>query len=165
MLAASALLPDVPFVLVTPSADLPEQSLPENVTVYRDTTSERFWELLGNARLVVTPLKETGAAGLSVLLMTAIVGRLSIATSTPATQSLFPRKCHDLLVPIGDHGALARAVEKHWESPDTRCRVASEVQEFVLSQRSPALYCSLLAGIIDALATPTERPDNGGRPR
>jgi len=158
-LAAAESLPHVPFVFVTPSGDdLGPQSLPVNVRVYHDTTTERFYALLSDARVVLSPLKETRAAGLSVLLVTAIIGRLSIATSTPATRNLIPETCHETLVPMGNHKALAEAIARYWESPDLRCRLASQVQEFVLSQRSPDFYASRVAEIVGRLAG---SPDQG----
>ena len=152
-LAAAESLQHVSFVFVTPSGDdLGRESVPANVRLYQDITSERFWELLSDARIVLTPLREARAAGLSVLLMTAIIGRMSIATSTPATRNLIPGTCHETLVPGGDHEALAASIARYWESSESRCRLASQVQEFVLSQRCPEFYASRLTEIINRLA-------------
>jgi len=124
------------------------EPLPPNVDMRFDLPEETFYECVGRARLVLLPLKGSATSGLIVLLRSILMGRLVLATRTPATEGYYPSGRSDLLVAPGDPGALSALVDRYWEDAAARRDAAAAVKAHILEHRSPESYLDAIAAIL-----------------
>jgi hypothetical protein len=150
--------PDISFVGVARSKDWAHgHQFPENVHMRFDIPESDFYDCVGKARIVVLPLKSSVTAGLIVLVRSALVGRLVLATKTPATESYYPTDRHDLLVAPGDAGAFSALVDRYWDDAHARRAAAKDVKAHILAHRSPDKYLDAIAAILGAVPGCAER--------
>ena len=122
--------------------------LPANVDMRFDLPEESFYECVGQARLVLLPLKGSATSGLIVLLRSILMGRLVLATRTPATEGYYPGERSDLLVAPGDAASLSELVDRYWNDAAARREAAAAVKAYILERRSPEGYLDAIAAIL-----------------
>lgn len=146
--AVARILPDTPFVAVARRADWPAGEAAPNVRAYFDVPEGEFYSLARRARIVMLPLRSTEAAGLIVLIRSALLGRLVLSTRTPATESYYPGAQSHLLVSPGDVSAFVDLVRSFWDDAHARESAAEEIQKFILEERSPDAFVDAIASIL-----------------
>jgi hypothetical protein len=114
------------------------------VVVRYDTTHDEFLARLGNARVVLLLLRSDIPAGLIVLKKAILLGRLVIATSTPAVRPYFPPECRSLLLPRGDTEGIVRRLMAYWSEEHMRCDAAARVQAHLVETHGPVTYTARL---------------------
>lgn len=146
-------LPNVPFEVVAPRKDWPSsRSCPPNVHLRFDISEDDFYSLLEGSRLVLMPLSSTVTAGLIVLMRAALLGRVVLATRTPATETCYPRDLRHLLVKMSDEAGFCALIEAFWMNDDKRMTAAQSFQNYVYSQRSPYSFADRVATLVRRVA-------------
>lgn len=141
--------PDVRFELVAPRKDWPStRPCPPNVHLRFDTSKEEFYSLVEGSRLVLMPLNSIVTAGLIVLIRAMLLGRLVLATRTPATESCYPRELRHLLVEMGDVAGFCTLIEAFWQNDDARVMAARSLQDYVYAERSPYRFADCVAQLV-----------------
>lgn len=103
--------------------------------------------LIRDARVVVLPSR---AEGMPMILTEALAaGRPFVTTPVGGSGELAP--CEEMLVPVGDAAALARAVGNFLLDPDAAQLVGSRCQEFCRETRGPKVIDSELRGFYRGL--------------
>ena len=150
---------DARFLLVGPTDTGNPASIPEGTLV---EWGERGWirylgersdirELMAMADIVALPSYREGFP--RVLVEAAAMGKPIVTTDTAGCRDVVDDGVNGLLVPIGDAGALASAVEKLLASPDLRAQMGKaarlkaldEFDERKVTQDIIAIYDELLA--------------------
>jgi glycosyltransferase involved in cell wall biosynthesis len=132
-------------------------TIPENVTIRRNLSSQALRELYRGAAVVVLPLVNVDfPAGITALLEAQACGRpVVVSASDGIVDSLEPGGA--VVVPCDDPGALRAAVLRLIERPAEARRVAERGREGTLRDRTLARW---LAAIVEGCA----RSDEAGRP-
>lgn len=124
------------------------ERLPGNVDMRFDIPEADFYDCVEKARIVLLPLKGSTTAGLIVLVRSALLGRLVLATRTPALESYYPIGRSDLLVAPGDAQAFSALVDRYWEDAAARQAAAADVKAHILEHKSPDSYLDAIASIL-----------------
>jgi hypothetical protein len=141
--------PRISFVGVAPSQDWSSGArIPSNVEMRFDIPESEFYERLEKARIVLLPLKGSVTAGLIVLVRSALLGRLILATKTPATESYYPTDRSELLVAEGDIQAFSKLIDRYWDDAPARRAAAADVKAHILEHRSPDSYLDAVASLL-----------------
>lgn len=114
---------------------LDEAGLPPNVTVIRDALDGRSWnQIIANARVVVIPIQRRAiqAAGISVCLEAMAIGKPVVITEGVSTRGMLTESEAEI-VPAEDPAAMQQAIERIWNNPEYRDRLARRGQEYALS--------------------------------
>jgi hypothetical protein len=122
--------------------------VPDNVDMRLDVPEADFYDCVDEARLVLLPLKGSATAGLIVLIRSTLVGRLVLATRTPATESYYPAGRSDLLVDQGDARALSRLIDRYWDDAVARRAAVADVKAHILKHRGPDSYLDAIASVL-----------------
>jgi hypothetical protein len=142
---------DVPFAGVASSGNwAPALPVPENVTMEFDLAEEEFYRRVLGARLVLLPLQGTVTAGLIVLIRSVLLGRLVLATRTPAIERYYPAEYSELLAAPGDVAGLSALVRRFWAATEERHATIAAVREHILSRMSPEAYLDSLSSLLRA---------------
>lgn len=148
-IAVTRMLPDLSFVAVARRADWPAGAKPgPNVLLRFDVPEVEFYHLARRARIVMLPLRSVEAAGLIVLIRSALLGRLVLTTRTSSTESCYPESRSSLLVDVGDADGFARSIRRYWNDAEARKESAGQVQKFILDERSPEVFVDRVAAIL-----------------
>ena len=150
---------DTEFLLVGPTDEGNPASIPEETLV---EWGKRGWvrylgersdirELMAMADVVALPSYREGFP--RVLVEAAAMGKPMVTTDTPGCRDVVDDGVSGLIVPVGDAGALASAVEKLLASPDLRAQMGKaarlkaldEFDERRVTQDIIAIYDELLA--------------------
>lgn len=141
--------PDVRFEVVARRKHWPStHACPPNVHLRFDTSEEEFYSLVKGSRLVLNPLNSTVTAGLIVLMRAALLGRVVLATRTPATETCYPRELRHLLFEMGDVGGFCALIEAFWQNDDARVKAAQSLQDYVYANRSPYRFADQVAQLV-----------------
>ena len=149
MLEVAARRPKVRFELVARRKDWPPAATcPPNVHLQFDTVHKEFYRLVEGSRLVLIPLRDTMTAGLIVLMRAALLGRLVLATRTPATLACYPPELEHLLVRTGDAIGFCTLIDALWHDDDVRIEVARSLQDHVYASRTPDGFADCVADLV-----------------
>lgn len=148
VVAVAEALPEIPFMFVARQRTWPAMAVPHNVQVKFDIPHREFYEAMQGASMILVLLTdEIVTAGMMVLKHAALMGLVSICTSTPAAEAYFPDG--SLLVPKGDSTSAARLVLRYWRDLSARTTMARRIQTHVLERYGPEAY---VHGVVDALS-------------
>jgi len=126
----------------------PNVTVPDNVHVIFDTSSDEFYLSVRKARLVYMPLKGKITAGLIVLKRSILLDKLVITTDTPSIDDYYPEECRDLLL---DENAVDLAVEtimKYWNNSELRDYKLNKLKKHIEDNYSIENYVDNLLKII-----------------
>lgn len=119
--------------LVGPIDDYQPPQL-ERMSIEDSVDPRNIRPLIRSSRVVVLPSR---AEGMPMILTEALAaGRPFVATPVGGTAELAPCK-EEMLVPVGDAGALANAVERFLSDRDAAQHVGARCQEFCRETRGP----------------------------
>ena len=149
VLEVAARRPEVRFELVARRKDWPPAATcPPNVHLQFDTSDKEFYGLVEGSRLVLIPLSSTVTAGLIVLIRSALLGRLVLATRTPATEACYPAELDHLLVHTGDAIGFCTLIDALWHDDDVRVEAARSLQDHVYESRTPHEFADRVADLV-----------------
>jgi glycosyltransferase involved in cell wall biosynthesis len=131
------------FVVVSDRASTRGLEFPENVDVLYDVPYSKYLGLLENCRFVVVPLKKlVKSTGQVALLEAMALGKPVVATETTGTVDYIESGINGLLVPVGDHLQLRRAIEALLGQPDLHRTLASNALESVRQHHTFEAYAN-----------------------
>ena len=110
-------LPEISFMIIARKnlwhTELPT---PQNVEIRFDASLQEFYSEIKKSRFVILPIKGEVTAGLSVLIRSALLGKLVISTKTPSTQYYYPEICQDLLVNQNSIKKYIELIKLYWNN-------------------------------------------------
>jgi|SRR5919199_273260 glycosyltransferase involved in cell wall biosynthesis len=149
LLSVATACPDIRFKIVARRKNWGSiRNVTSNVDVLFDTSPEEFFSLAARARLIILPLVSKVTAGLIVLIKSILMGKMVIATDTPATASYYPTDCRDLLVPESDVEKMISRLKYYWLNHQERMNKATNVQNHIIQYFSPEAYAKQVSDLI-----------------
>jgi glycosyltransferase involved in cell wall biosynthesis len=107
---------------------------------------EQFRQEYANAAVVVVCTKETSnASGVTSLMESLSMGRPTIVSDNPALRDYLPPDNAVLVVPIGDHAALRKAIKYLLENPDIAEGMGRKARGFAEQRLSVARHYTDMA--------------------
>jgi glycosyltransferase involved in cell wall biosynthesis len=139
-----------PFVLATTDPFLKGLSIPENVTVYRNTFGKAAEELMKQSAAVIFPLEmTTSPAGETTLVMAMFYGKPVITTRTVTTAEYIDDGQTGYLVPRGDADAIVDAVNRLFSDPDRAEEMGRQARQSAMENHMLDVYTKKLSDVID----------------
>lgn len=149
-LMAAARRSDKKFVLATTDAFLKGLTIPDNVTVYRNTFGKAAEELMQNAAAVIFPLERIASpAGETTLVSAMCYGKPVITTRTITTEEYIEDGKNGYLVPAQDPDAIVAAINTIFSRPDQAAEIGRRARESALENHTMELYAKKIFNIMD----------------
>jgi glycosyltransferase involved in cell wall biosynthesis len=140
-----------PFVVVTTDAFLKELTIPENVTIYRNTFGNAALELMKESAAVIFPLEKTfSPAGLTAMINAMCYGKPVIATRSMATEEYIKHGETGLLVAWKDPDAIVDAVNTIFADPENANAMGRRARQTVLQNHSLENYLKKITDLIQS---------------
>lgn len=137
------------FVLATTDAFLEGLTIPDNVTVYRNTFGNAAEELMKQSAAVIFPLERTSSPAAEGTLLNAMCyGKPVIVTRTITTQEYIEDGKNGFLVSWKDPDAIVDAVNMIFSHPDKAEEIGRRARQTALESHSMDLYAKKIAHII-----------------
>ena len=148
-LMAAAKKSEKKFVLATTDAFLKGLTIPENVTVYRNTFGKAAEELMQNAAAVIFPLERIDSpAGETTLVSAMCYGKPVITTRTITTEEYIEDGKNGYLVPGQDPDAIVAAINTIFSHPDQAEEIGRRARQSALENHTMELYAKKIFNII-----------------
>lgn len=107
----AAKMPDLKFKAIFLKEQIPQgMNIPSNVDLRTNTDRNTFYEIMGNAEIMLMPLKAYSPCGLQVVQKAMLMGQNIIGTDTPSMRILIPSKEYGILTPMGDVDSMVSAI-------------------------------------------------------
>lgn len=149
-LMAAAKKSTQPFIVATSDVFIKGMTIPDNVTVYRNTFGKAADELMEQSALVIIPLERTTSpAGETTLLTAMCYGKPVIVTRTVTTEEYIEDGKNGILVPGKDPDAIFNAVDRLYSNPDQAYEMGQQARRYVLENHSMDDYAKKIAAIIE----------------
>jgi glycosyltransferase involved in cell wall biosynthesis len=153
-LAKAAAHCDAPFVGVMSGQEASRTSFPSNFAVHAEIPYDRYLHLLRRARIVVIPLQMHAYSSGQVALLEALaLGKPVICTRVLGTEDYILDGSNGLLVPPGDDGAIASAIQRVISNPRLERELAAEALQTVLREHTFERYVSRVLDIAAGLVS------------
>jgi len=137
------------FVLATTDPFLKGLTIPDNVTVYRNTFGNAAEELMEQSAAVILPLERTSSPAAEGTLLNAMCyGKPVIVTRTITTQEYIEDGKNGFLVPWKDSDAIVDAINIIFSYPDKANEIGRQARQTVLENHSMDQYAKKIAHII-----------------
>lgn len=142
----------VPLVIVCGHDQELTTPLPKHVRVHRDVSRYEYLDLLARCSFVVVPLIPAARATGQVVILEAMgVGKAVIATQTAGALDLIHHGINGLLVPPFDVPALASAMQRLVNEPETRRRFAETALQDILREHTIETHAARKLAAIEEL--------------
>lgn len=150
--AAHGLEHDV--VVVSDPLSIQDIDFPRNVEIMCDIPYARYVEILNHCAFVVVPLKKlVKSTGQVVILEAMGLGKPVIATETTGTVDYIESGVNGILVPVGDHRALRRAIDSLIAEPDLYRKIAENALRTIKKRHTFDIYVENVLRVADELAS------------
>lgn len=137
------------FVVVTSDVFLKSLTIPDNVTVYRNTFGKAADELMERSAAVIIPLEKTSSpAGETTLISAMCYGKPVIMTRTITTGEYITNGENGLLVPAHDPDAILDAINFLFNNPEKADEIARCARQTVLKNHKMDVYSKKIIDII-----------------
>ena len=121
-----------------------------NVSIGRKTPTE-LRELYARSRFVVIPLQRSDTDnGVNVILEAMAMGKPVICSRTRGQVDVVEEGVTGLFVPVGDSGALRRAILSLWNDPERASAMGRAARAYVERHHALEKFCRDVKGAIDA---------------
>jgi glycosyltransferase involved in cell wall biosynthesis len=162
LLEAMRRLPQIRLVLVASAQSVRglarPANVPSNVTVRLDIPRAEAETIIHRSRFMVLPLLHAQVPCGHVTMVTAMfLSRVILATESAGISDYVIAGHNGLVVPPGDPAALAAAIEKLWNDPDTASRLGRNGRAFALTNCTEERTIAYVRKLI-------ERLQSGGEP-
>lgn len=157
LISVAKACPEIFFKVVARQRSWPRDlTVPSNVEVLFDTNQAEFYKLVSDSRIVLLPLMGTATAGLIVQKRSIKLGKLVIATNTPATVAYYPHDCKDLLVQEADVQTMTSNLRYYWHDPDACFSKVKKLQDHLRNNFSAQAYASQISELINVSLSNSE---------
>jgi glycosyltransferase involved in cell wall biosynthesis len=130
-------LPGIQFIGVARQKYFPgSASLPGNLKMYFDTSSDEFYSLLRQSRMVFLPLNSLAPCGLIVMMKAALLSKPVIITETPSTKNYIQHNVSGKLVKMNDINDMTHSISELFDSADMRMMYTKNLKSYVLENFS-----------------------------
>jgi glycosyltransferase involved in cell wall biosynthesis len=154
LLEAMRRLPHISLVLVATAANLRGLAVPANVTVRLKIPLAEAQAVIRRSRFTVLPLLHAQIPCGHVTMVTAMFcSRAILATESSGISDYLTSGQNGLTVPPEDPAALATAIEKLWNDPETAIRLGNNGREFALAHCTEARTINYVRDLIDRVRT------------
>ena len=107
-------------------------------------------DLYAGARFVITPLRSvTYAAGVTSICEAMAMGKAVIASDSPGIRDYVTDGVSGLVVPVGDAGALRRAIQELWESLERCAAMGERNRRWVREHAATRHYVESVVALMD----------------
>lgn len=138
-----------PFVVATTDAFLKGLTIPENVTIYRNTFGAAAEKLMKESAAVIFPLEKTfSPAGLTVLISAMCYGKPVIATRTITTEEYIKQGETGLLVAWKDPDAIVDAIDTLFADQENANAMGWRARKAVLQNHTMESYSKKIMDVI-----------------
>lgn len=142
-------LPTIKFIGVARYKYFPhELSLPENLMMHFDISSDKFYSLLKQSKIVFLPLNSMAPCGLIVMMKAALLSKPVIITETPSTKNYVADNVSGRLIKMNDTNEMINAVAELYNSKDKRIVYASNLKNHILENFSTEKNAKIIKKII-----------------
>lgn len=139
------------FVLATTDAFLEGLTIPDNVTVHRNTFGNAAEELMKRSAAVIFPLEKISSPAAEGTLLNAMCyGKPVIVTRTITTQEYIEDGKNGFLVSQKDPDAIVDAINVIFSHPDQAEEIGRRARQTALENHSMDLYAKKIAHIIQS---------------
>jgi glycosyltransferase involved in cell wall biosynthesis len=146
------------FVVATTDAFLKDSTIPENVTVYRNSFGKAADELMEQSAAVILTLDRTSSPAAEATLINAMCyGKPVIVTRTITIQEYIEDGKNGFLVPWKDSDAIVDAINIIFSHPDKAEKIGRRARQSVLENHSMDLYANKVAHVIQNSLLETRR--------
>ena len=119
-----------------------------NVTVERGLSFAALRDAYAGARFVVFPLDSVDyAAGVTGMCEAMAMGKAVIVSASPGVADYVVHGVSGLVVPVGDAGALQRAIMRLWADPALAARMGAHNRRWAESELTVGVYARRVAGL------------------
>lgn len=137
------------FVLATTDAFLKGLTIPDNVTVYRNTFGNAAEELMKQSAAVIFPLERISSpAGETTLVNAMFYGKPVITTKTIITQEYIQDGQNGFLVPYQNADAIVDAIHALFSDPDKADQIGRRARQSALENHTMEIYTKKIFDII-----------------
>jgi len=137
------------FIVATTDAFLKGLTIPDNVTVYRNTFGSAAEELMKEAAAAIFPLDRiTSPAGETTLVSAMCYGKPVITTETITTREYITHGENGLLVPCKDPDAIVDAVNTLFSDPEKAAAIGRRARETALENHTMDVYAGKIVEVI-----------------
>jgi glycosyltransferase involved in cell wall biosynthesis len=138
------------FIVVTSDVFIKNLTIPDNVTVYRNTFGKAADDLMERSAAVIIPLERTSSpAGETTLIGAMCYGKPVIITKTITTQEYITHGQNGLLVPCQDPDAIVNAINTLFSDPKNADFIGRRARQTVLEKHSMNLYSRKIIDVIE----------------
>ncbi|MCG6533146.1 MAG: glycosyltransferase family 4 protein [Syntrophales bacterium LBB04] len=138
------------FAVATHDVYLKGLSIPDNVTIYRNTFGEEADALMEKSAAVILTLNRIASpAGESALVRTMCYGKPLIVTKTVVTQEYITDGQNGFLVPWKDSDAIVDAINKIFSDPEKADAIGRNARQTVLERHTMDGYAKKIIDIIE----------------
>lgn len=146
------------FIVATSDVFIKGLTIPDNVTVHRNSFGKAADDLMEQSAAVILPLDRTSSPAAEATLIAAMCyGKPVIVTRTITTQEYIENGKNGLLVPWKDPEAIVEAINSIFSDPDKADEMGRQARRYVLENHSMDLYAKKIAHIISESVPETDR--------
>jgi len=127
------------FVAVAVKSDWNNHlKIPKNVTLYFDTSQDKYYKLLENAHISIFPLRDDRVSGLVNIIKSIQYGKLTLTTKLKVTENYYPDNQKELLTPLNDLEGWVKLLQKYFEIADVDyIQLVEQMQDHLKKNFSP----------------------------
>lgn len=157
-LAASVEGLEYKVTIVSDALSIQGIDFPANVEIMCDIPYSQYLDVLHNCSIVVVPLKKlVKSTGQVVVLEAMGIGKPVIATQTTGTVDYLDSGVNGILVPVGDHRALRRAIDSLISDPDLYRKLAENALATIRKRHTFDIYVENILLVAEELAASNRR--------
>jgi glycosyltransferase involved in cell wall biosynthesis len=154
LLKAMRTLPHIRLVLVASPKSVRGLPVPSNVTVRFNIPRFEAEAVIRDSRFLVLPLLHSDVPCGHVTMVTAMfLSRAILATQSAGISDYLVPDHDGVVVPPGDPAALAAAIDKLWNDPDTTRRLGENGRAFALANCTEERTIAYVRRLIERLRT------------
>jgi len=152
LLAAMCRLPHIRLVIVATAANMRGLVVPPNVTVRLDIPRTQAEAIIGSSRFMALPLLHSEVPCGHVTIVTAMYcSRAIVATDSAGIRDYVIPEHNGLVVPPGDPTALAAAIDRLWNDPQTAFRYGENGRAFAMANCTEARTAEYVRAVLTRL--------------
>lgn len=138
----------VPAILA-PGGQLPDEDLPEGITIIDMPAPDKGREIAAHSKVVAVLLKDCEyAAGPLVLLDALAMGKPVIVSDANGNRDYVRPGVTGLSVPPGDDAALSEAIRRAWADPGLRSELSGAARTAAREFNARAMWSALLSAVL-----------------
>lgn len=143
-----------PAVIVAGPHAVAGLSVPPNIVIQSELSSEQCFELVQRARMSVIPIANQHTASGQVTLLDAMVfGRPVVITACPASLDYVTDQHDALLVKHGEHDDMKTAISRLWEDSALRTAIGTSARKTAVENFSDEAIGKVMGSVLRDIST------------